>query len=70
MFGLGTPELLIILAILLLLFGGKKLPDLARNIGTSVKELRKGFDGSTDDKPNDKKEDKKEDKKADTPTYR
>jgi sec-independent protein translocase protein TatA len=41
-FGIGTPELIIILVIVLLLFGGKKLPDLARSVGTSVQELRKG----------------------------
>jgi sec-independent protein translocase protein TatA len=43
-FGLGTPELLLILAIILLLFGGKKLPELARSLGSSVKELRKGVE--------------------------
>lgn len=47
---LGTTELLIILAIILLLFGGKKLPQLSRSIGESLKELRKGVEGSTDDK--------------------
>jgi sec-independent protein translocase protein TatA len=38
-------ELLIILLIILVLFGGKKLPELARSIGTSVREVRKGFSG-------------------------
>ena len=38
----GVPELLIILAVLLLLFGSKKLPDLARGLGQSAKEFRKG----------------------------
>jgi sec-independent protein translocase protein TatA len=42
MFG-KTEELLIILLIILILFGGKKLPELARSIGQSVKEVRKGF---------------------------
>jgi sec-independent protein translocase protein TatA len=45
MFG-KTEELLIILAIFLLLFGAKKLPELSRGIGESVKEIRKGFNGS------------------------
>ncbi len=41
--GIGTPELIIILVIVLLLFGGKKLPELAKSVGSSVKELRKGI---------------------------
>lgn len=41
---IGPMELIIILAILLLLFGAKKLPELARSIGSSAGELRKGMD--------------------------
>lgn len=40
---IDTPDLIIILAIVLLLFGGKKLPQLSKSIGDSVRELRKGF---------------------------
>jgi sec-independent protein translocase protein TatA len=36
----STPDLVIILAILLVLFGGKKLPELSRSIGESIKELK------------------------------
>jgi sec-independent protein translocase protein TatA len=43
MLGLGTPELALILLIGLLLFGGKKLPELAHSVGTAAKELKKGF---------------------------
>jgi sec-independent protein translocase protein TatA len=42
MFG-KTEDLVIVLLIVLLLFGAKKLPDLARSLGESVKEVRKGF---------------------------
>ncbi len=43
-------ELVIILVIILLLFGARKLPDLARSLGASAKEFRKGVDeGSTED---------------------
>ena len=38
----GTGELLIVLAVIILLFGARKLPDLARSLGTSAREFRKG----------------------------
>lgn len=50
MFGLGVQELLLILAIILVLFGGKKIPELSRSIGESIKELRKGFTDDTNAK--------------------
>lgn len=38
---IGTSELLVIAAILMLLFGGRKLPELARGVGDSIREFRK-----------------------------
>ena len=40
---LGVTELIIILVIVLLLFGAKKLPDIARSIGKSTKEFKRGM---------------------------
>ena len=50
MAGLGAPELLIILVIVLLVFGGAKLPKLARSLGEAQREFKKGHeDGLTED---------------------
>lgn len=54
--GLGPTELIIILVILVLLFGAKKLPELARSIGTSANELKTSMNGGkTNSKSTDKK---------------
>lgn len=50
---LSTPSLLIILAVVILLFGAKKLPELSKSIGTSARELRKGLNGDEDKKKTD-----------------
>jgi sec-independent protein translocase protein TatA len=44
MFGLGAPELLIVLAVILVVFGGSQVPKLARNLGQAQKEFKKGID--------------------------
>jgi len=54
--GLSGGELLIILAIILLLFGGSKLPSLARGLGQSMKEFKKA---ARDDDPVPAKEELK-----------
>ena len=54
--------IIVIAAVLVLLFGGKKIPELAKGIGQAGRELRKGFNGEDDDKKSDK--DDKDDKKS------
>lgn len=50
MFGLGPRELLILAVILLLLFGSKKIPELARGIGEAMRHIRNGFSDSQNQK--------------------
>ena len=49
MFGLGYQELLLILVIVLILFGAQRLPDLARSLGGSIKEFKKGINEVKED---------------------
>jgi sec-independent protein translocase protein TatA len=58
MFGLGLPEVLVILLILFLLFGAKKLPEIGEGLGKTVKEIRKIRDERRADKEK-RKEDQK-----------
>lgn len=48
--GIGLPELILIVLVLLLLFGAAKLPELGRSIGTFGKEVKKGF-GEDEEEP-------------------
>lgn len=51
--GLGTPELLIILAVVLILFGPKRLPQLGKSLGKTMKAIREGAEGKLGDADDD-----------------
>lgn len=55
---IGTPEIIVIVLVVLLLFGGKKIPELMNGLGKGVKSFRDGMKGEDS---NEKKEEKKED---------
>jgi sec-independent protein translocase protein TatA len=58
--GIGVPELLIILAVILLIFGPKNLPKLGSALGKTVKNLREGMGGVGDEEPEDGEEEAEE----------
>jgi sec-independent protein translocase protein TatA len=43
--GLGMPEMLLLLGVMLLIFGGTRLPQLAKGLGASIREFKKGAAG-------------------------
>jgi sec-independent protein translocase protein TatA len=50
MFDIGAKEILIIAVVLVILFGSKKIPDLARGIAEAIKTLRNSFSGTDEQK--------------------
>lgn len=53
LFALGAPELIVIVVLVLLLFGGKKIPELMKGIGKGIKE----FKSASKEESNENKED-------------
>ncbi len=48
---LGMPELLVILGVAVLLFGGKKIPELAKGLGEGIRNFKTSLKGEPDEKP-------------------
>ncbi|HEX3177152.1 MAG TPA: twin-arginine translocase TatA/TatE family subunit [Methylomirabilota bacterium] len=63
MFGLGTQELLVILVIVLVMFGGSKLPEIARSLGKSMHEFKKGINEGASEADSDKEREKPTEKR-------
>mgnify|MGYP003459858889 FL=1 len=57
---LGTPEIILIALIVLLLFGGKKIPEMMKGLGKGVKNFKDGMNGKEDDSKKDSSPDKDE----------
>ena len=55
---IGTPEIIVIVLVVLLLFGGRKIPELMRGLGKGVREFKDASSGLTDDEKSDSKEEK------------
>ena len=55
---LGTPEIILIALIVLLLFGGKKIPEMMKGLGKGVKNFKDGMNGKEDDSKKDSSSDK------------
>jgi sec-independent protein translocase protein TatA len=64
MFGLGIQELVIIFAIAMLFFGGKKIPEMARGLGKGIREFKHATEHGGDDEDADKDAKKSESKTA------
>jgi sec-independent protein translocase protein TatA len=64
MFGLGVPELMVILVIALVIFGPSKLPQIGSGLGKAIRDFKKGVTGGEDE---ESKETKKEAPPKDLP---
>ena len=50
----GTGEIILIVLVVLLLFGGKKIPELMKGLGKGVRSFKEGMNGKLDDNENEK----------------
>jgi sec-independent protein translocase protein TatA len=66
--GLGTTEIILIALVILLLFGGKKIPELMKGIGKGVKNFKDGVKGIEDDLNADEKQEKEKVQEKDKST--
>ena len=62
---IGVPGIILILIIVLLLFGGKKIPELMKGLGKGMKEFKGAANGDSDDKKSDESSNSDDSKKSD-----
>ena len=66
MFGLGTQEIIFIVLVVLLFFGGKKIPEMMKGLGKGVRSFKDGMNGvDLDEEKEQKSQPKKEEQKND-----
>lgn len=53
---IGFTEILILILLIVVLFGAKKIPELMRGMGSGVKAFKEGMEGKSEEKPNDKQQ--------------
>lgn len=53
MFGIGTQEIIVIVLLVLLFFGGRKIPELMKGLGRGVRSFREGVNGVADEEKKD-----------------
>lgn len=61
---IGTGELLVILCVILILFGGKKLPEFARSLGKGIREFKKACQGIEEDELGEQKQERLDKRKT------
>jgi sec-independent protein translocase protein TatA len=61
MFGLGVPELMVILVIALVIFGPSKLPQIGSGLGKAIRDFKKGVTGGDDEEAKDPKKENSKD---------